>query len=349
MLKLRTLLAAAGFSCVTMGASFSAADEPLNLDYSPWTRTCRPDPGNGGHLACITMSSGRFLSAKDTDASTFSALVMQQETDTSKVLRLFAPLGMQLNHGTRLLIDNAIKGQQPYVDCFGSGCFSDYPLDDDMLGLTRAKTLTIQAINANGAPLTLSIPLAGFVRSFEGEATDPTTLDDRDAKRIDAMLALKWDAERVNLTPSLHYAPWTKFCLTGKEGNRVCFVGQDGRTGAGVPLIAAIAIIPDGDPKKLLRITVPLGEQLSSPVTLAIDDQPPSNAPYVVCFANGCMADTALPDAMIDSLRKAKRLTLRFKNSVGRTVARTLPMEDFRKAFDGPPTDPKVFQAGQKK
>src|ERR1700761_2832906 len=116
MSKLRTLLAAAGFSLVMVGAAVSAADEPIKLDYSPWTRTCRPDPGNGGHLACFTMSSGR--TAKDTDTPTVSALVMQQESNTSKVLRIFVPLGMQVTFGTRLLIDNVVKGQRPYVDCF---------------------------------------------------------------------------------------------------------------------------------------------------------------------------------------------------------------------------------------
>ena len=353
MSMLRTVLAAAGFAFALTAAAFAAADEPANLDYSPWTRTCRPDPGDGGHLACFTISSGRIPTAKDGDAPAVSAMVMQQESNTSKVLRIIVPLGVQVAFGTRLLIDGAINGQRAYVACFSGGCFSDYPLDDAMLGLTSAKNLAIQAINSNGAPLTLSIPLAGFAQSYAGGAADPTSLDRRDGKEIDAMLALKPDAERAEIEPTLSYVPWAKLCPPGTLPNSkpVCFTGTQARTDGNARRIAAVvAIVPEGNAKRLLRITLPTNVQLSSGVTYAIDDQPGSQAAYVICFANGCMADTELTATLIDSFKSAKRLTLRFNNFAGRTVVRTIPMEDFGQAFDGPATvDLKAYQASQKK
>jgi invasion protein IalB len=64
--------------------------------------------------------------------------------------------------------------------------------------------------------------------------------------------------------PQLIYAPWTKFCLKGQDANakQVCFTGKDGRIESGQPVIAAVIIEPEGEPKKILRVTLPLGMQL---------------------------------------------------------------------------------------
>src|SRR5581483_5476454 len=59
----------------------------------------------------------------------------------------------------------------------------------------------------------------------------------------------------------LIYAPWTKFCLKGQDPNakQVCFTGKDGRIESGQPVVAAVVIEPEGEPKKILRVTLPLG------------------------------------------------------------------------------------------
>ena len=64
-------------------------------------------------------------------------------------------------------------------------------------------------------------------------------------------------AEQVQLI----YAPWTKFCLKGQDANakQVCFTGKDGRIESGQPVIAAVIIEPEGEAKKILRVTLPLG------------------------------------------------------------------------------------------
>ena len=58
--------------------------------------------------------------------------------------------------------------------------------------------------------------------------------------------------------------PWTKFCLKGQDtgAKQVCFTGKDGRIESGQPVIAAVIIEPEGEPKKILRVTLPLGMQL---------------------------------------------------------------------------------------
>src|SRR5215213_10689524 len=68
-------------------------------------------------------------------------------------------------------------------------------------------------------------------------------------------------AQPADQQVQLIYAPWTKFCLKGQEAaaKQVCFTGKDGRIESGQPVIAAVIIEPEGEPKKLLRVTLPLG------------------------------------------------------------------------------------------
>jgi invasion protein IalB len=149
----------------------------------------------------------------------------------------------------------------------------------------------------------------------------------------------------------LIYAPWTKFCLKGQDANakQVCFTGKDGRIESGQPVIAAVIIEPEGEPKKILRVTLPLGMQLVHGTRVIVDNNPPAQSPYVICFANGCMSDYDATPELLASMKKGQNLVVQAINSNGAPLTLPLPLGDFAKAYDGPPTDPKVFEETQKK
>jgi invasion protein IalB len=151
--------------------------------------------------------------------------------------------------------------------------------------------------------------------------------------------------------PQLIFSPWTKFCLKGKEANakQVCFTGKDGRIESGMPVVAAVLIEPEGEAKKILRVTVPLGMQIQHGTRIIVDQNPPLNSPYVICFTNGCMSDYDASGDMVSKLSKGKTLIVQAINANNQPISLTLPLSDFNKAHNGPPTDPKVFEAQQKK
>lgn len=151
--------------------------------------------------------------------------------------------------------------------------------------------------------------------------------------------------------PQLIYSPWTKFCLKGQEANakQVCFTGKDARLESGMPVVAAVLIEPDGDPKKVLRVTLPLGMQIVHGTRIIVDQGQPAQGPYVICFTNGCMADYEASADLINRLKKGQQLAVQAINSNGQPISLNLPLNDFAKAYDGPPTDPKVFEEQQKK
>jgi invasion protein IalB len=150
----------------------------------------------------------------------------------------------------------------------------------------------------------------------------------------------------------LIYSPWTKFCLKNNNdpaAKQVCFTGKDARIESGMPVVAAVLIEPEGEPKKILRVTLPLGMQLVHGTRVILDQNQPLTAPYVICFTNGCMADYDASADMIDKMKKGQGLAIQAINSTGQPISLVLPLNDFAKAYDGPPTDPKVFEEQQKK
>jgi len=151
--------------------------------------------------------------------------------------------------------------------------------------------------------------------------------------------------------PPLTYSPWTKVCLKGQEGNaqQVCFTGKEGRIDTGMLVIGAVLIEPEGSTAKTLRITLPLGMQLPQGTRAIVDQGQPMTAPYMICFPNGCMADYEASGELIGKLKKGQSLVVQGINSQGQAVSLPLPLPDFAKAYDGPPTDPKVLEERQKK
>jgi invasion protein IalB len=151
--------------------------------------------------------------------------------------------------------------------------------------------------------------------------------------------------------PQLIYSPWAKFCQKAPDpqAKQVCFTGKEGRTEAGEPVVAGVLIEPEGAPKKMFRITLPSPLHLQYGSRLLVDEQTPLTGPFFTCFANGCMADYEATPDLIGKLKVAHMLTLQAINVNGVPLSFPLPMADFAKANEGPPTDPKVFAEQQKK
>jgi hypothetical protein len=69
----------------------------------------------------------------------------------------------------------------------------------------------------------------------------------------------------------------------------------------------------------------------------------------VICFQNGCMSDYDVTPELLVNMKKGQNLVIQAINSNGAPLTLPLPLAEFAKAYDGPPTDPKVFEETQKK
>ncbi|HEY1360639.1 MAG TPA: invasion associated locus B family protein [Xanthobacteraceae bacterium] len=145
-------------------------------------------------------------------------------------------------------------------------------------------------------------------------------------------------------TPQLTFSPWTKVCQKPPEASaspkQICFTGRDGRADTGTPMIAAVLIEPEGEPRKLLRVTLPLGMALQPGTRVVIDQGQPITGRYLVCLPNGCMADYEASGELIDKLKTGHDLHVQGVSAAGQPLTLTVPLADFAKAHDGPPSDP---------
>ena len=150
--------------------------------------------------------------------------------------------------------------------------------------------------------------------------------------------------------PQLMYSPWMKVCGKGPDTNnkQVCVLTKDGRLENGMPVAIVQLFEPEGEPR-IMRVTVPLGMQLAHGTRLLIDQAPPAQQPFKICFPVGCMSDYPVADDMVGKMKKGQMLTVQAINMQGTPISLPLPLNDFAKAYDGPPTDPKVFEEQQRK
>jgi invasion protein IalB len=150
--------------------------------------------------------------------------------------------------------------------------------------------------------------------------------------------------------PQLMYSPWMKVCGKGQDTNnkQVCVVTKDGRLENGMPVAIVQLFEPEGQPK-VLRVTVPLGMQLQHGTRVIVDQNQPLQSPYNICFPVGCMSDYPVTDDMVAKMKKGQTLTIQAINMQGTPISLPMPLVDFAKAFDGPPTDPKKFEEQQRK
>ena len=57
---------------------------------------------------------------------------------------------------------------------------SDYPVTDDMIAkMKKGKTITVQAINMQGTPISLPLPLTDFAKAYDGPPTDPKVFEEQ--------------------------------------------------------------------------------------------------------------------------------------------------------------------------
>ncbi|MFM9153507.1 MAG: invasion associated locus B family protein, partial [Methylocystis sp.] len=115
------------------------------------------------------------------------------------------------------------------------------------------------------------------------------------------------------------------------------------------PLLALAVYDPKGDDQKLIRLLLPPGLMLKPGFRFAIDKGAMETGAFEICFPNGCFAEAKVKKAVIDGMKKAEKMTVIVKNQANAEVTFFLPLDNFGKAFDGAPIDPKVLEEQQKK
>jgi invasion protein IalB len=149
----------------------------------------------------------------------------------------------------------------------------------------------------------------------------------------------------------LVYSAWIKLCdKNSKDRNakEVCQTMKEAHMESGQFVAAAALIEMTGEPKKMLQLTLPTRLLLPPGTRVTVDSNPPSDGPFIICAPEFCMAQHEVTEDFVSKLKAGQTLQIQAINDQRQAVSYLLPLADFGKARDGPPTDPKVLEEQRK-
>src|SRR6185437_4099975 len=93
-----------------------AAPQQPQLMYTPWMKVCGKQNTNDpkSKSVCVITKDGRLENGMPVAV----VQLFEPEGSDKKLLRVTVPLGMQLQHGTRIIIDQGQPENAPYSICF---------------------------------------------------------------------------------------------------------------------------------------------------------------------------------------------------------------------------------------
>lgn len=139
--------------------------------------------------------------------------------------------------------------------------------------------------------------------------------------------------------------PWVKRCRTEPSINKeVCEMEQTIITDTGQFLVRFGVFEVKDDPKKAFTVAFPTGLLLRNGFRVALANEQPILGTFVMCDERVCRGDLQVDQGFVDRMKKAPGLTLQVANAVGRLISYPIGLGDFAKVYDGPQTDPKVFE-----
>ena len=100
-------------------------------------------------------------------------------------------------------------------------------------------------------------------------------------------------------------------------------------------LILVVIVLNTADRKaRLMRVIAPLGVLLPPGVTLRIDNAEVGRLSFLQCLPNGCVAQLAMDESLIDKLKKGKIATLGVFQTPEEGVGVQAPLAGFKEAYE---------------
>jgi invasion protein IalB len=100
-------------------------------------------------------------------------------------------------------------------------------------------------------------------------------------------------------------------------------------------LLVSAAVRPAADGKSgAMVMTLPLGLNLTEPVSVKVDNGAPERGPIQTCTNVGCFVAMTLPDKFVAAMRTGSDLKITVQDANKKPVEMSLPLLGFGLAFD---------------
>lgn len=137
-----------------------------DIKYGDWKKFCFK-PG-GTNAVCRTTISGTF----ETGQTAVRVDLVEREGETNARLQLFLPVGVYLQSGVNLSVDQGRSYRIPYVWCLTNACIAADLADTSLLkDMETGQTLLLRVVDTSIISVTTQIPLTNFASTRLKEAT----------------------------------------------------------------------------------------------------------------------------------------------------------------------------------
>jgi invasion protein IalB len=137
--------------------------EAREIKYSDWRKTCFKTPGT--NRVCRTSITGTFV----TGQSAVRIDLIEREGDKAARLQLFLPVGLYLQAGVKLTIDQGDPYQIPYMWCLTNTCIAADVADPKLLKeMETGQKLVLDVVDSSVLTVTTTLPLNQFATVRQG-------------------------------------------------------------------------------------------------------------------------------------------------------------------------------------
>lgn len=153
--------------CLALLASPASAQRPVDGDvvaqHGDWQVVCKPPPPGSRSKVCALVQS---VTAEDRN-NVGLTVYFQKFSNGTRVLRVFAPLGVLLPPGLGLKIDGRDVGNAPFLRCHTFACYAQVVVKDDLTQqLSQGKTAIFVIFQTEEAGIGIPISLSGFAKGL---------------------------------------------------------------------------------------------------------------------------------------------------------------------------------------
>src|ERR1700751_2252582 len=133
------------------------------IKYGDWQKFCFKTPGT--NMVCRTTISGTW----DTGQTAVRADLIEREGDSKARLQLFLPVGMYLQAGIKLTVDQGKPHQIPYVWCMTNTCIPGNPADPQLIReMEKGEKLVLEVVDSSVQSVSTTLPLNQFALVRKG-------------------------------------------------------------------------------------------------------------------------------------------------------------------------------------
>jgi invasion protein IalB len=135
----------------------------VKAQHGDWQIVCNKPPGSRSEVCALVQS----VTAEDRN-NVGLMVYFQRLPNGSRILRVFAPIGVLLPTGVGLKIDNADVGHAPFLRCQTFACFAQVAVDDQLVAkFKNGKTALFVIYQSEEAGIGIPISLNGFAQAID--------------------------------------------------------------------------------------------------------------------------------------------------------------------------------------